>query len=100
MIKYLRESSQNGKELLFIAEEINPVYKKMLGIVVGHYDKKTSYKYDESDETALIGVELDPSQRDNEKSKEKEAKKFMDWFNVAINEVVIDDYKRGLRKKL
>lgn len=100
MIKYLRESSQNGKEMLFLAEGINPVYKKMLGIVVGHYDKKTSYKYDESDETALIAVELGPSEINNEEYREKEAKKFMDWFNVAINEVVIDNYKHELRKKL
>lgn len=100
MIKYLRESSQNGKELLFIAEGINPVYKKMLGIVVGHYDREISYEYNESDETALISVKLDSSEIDNEKSKEQQAKKFMDWFDVAINEVVIDNYKHELRKKL
>lgn len=100
MIKYLRESSQNEKELQFVAEDINHVYKKMLGIVVGHYDRKTSYKYNESDETALIGVELEPSEVGNEESMEKEAKRFIEWFNVAINEVVIDNYKGELRKKL
>ena len=100
MIKYLRESSQNEKELQFVAEDINPVYKKMLGIVVEHYDRKTSYKYNESDETALIGVELEPSEVGNRESMEKEAKKFIEWFNVAINEVVIDNYKGELRKKL
>ncbi len=99
MIKYLKESSQNGKELQFVAHDINPVYKKMLGIVVGHYDRKTSYKYNESDETALIGVELKPSEVGKEEYMEKEAKKFIEWFNVAINEVVIDDYKHELRKK-
>jgi hypothetical protein len=99
MIKYLKESSQNKRELQFMAEEINPVYRKMLGIVVGQYDRKTSYKYNESNETALIGVELEHSEVGNEKSMEEEAKKFMDWFNVAINEVVIDDYKHELRKK-
>lgn len=100
MIRYLKKSSQNKKELLFIADGINKVYEKMLGIVVGHYDRKISYKYDESDETALITVELEPSEVGNEESMEKEAQKFMDWFNVAINEVVIDDYKHELRKKL
>lgn len=99
MIKYLKESGQNKRELKFIAEEINPVYRKMLGIVVGHYDKKTSYMYNESDESALIDVELNPSKVNDEEYREKEAKKFMDWFNVAINEVVIDDYKHELRKK-
>ncbi|MDI6723836.1 MAG: hypothetical protein QMD61_04255 [Methanobacterium sp.] len=99
MIRYLKESSQNKKELLFIADEINKVYEKMLGIVVGHYDRKTSYKYNESDETALIGVELEPSEVGNEDSMEKEARRFIEWFNVAINEVVIDDYKHELRKK-
>lgn len=99
MIRYLKESSQNKKELLFMADEINKVYEKMLGIVVGHYDRKTYYKYNESDETALIGVELEPSEVGNEDSMEKEARRFIEWFNVAINEVVIDDYKHELRKK-
>lgn len=98
MIRYLKESSQN-KELQFIDEGINPVYKKMLGIVVNHYDKKTKYQYNESDETALISVKLDSSESDNEELKEKEAQKFIDWYQVAINEVVIDDYKNELRKK-
>jgi hypothetical protein len=99
MIRYLKEPGQDKKELLFIADEINRVYEKMLGIVVGHYDRKTSYKYNESDETALIGVELKPSEIGNEESKKKEATRFIEWFNVAINEVVIDDYKHELRKK-
>jgi ribosomal protein S20 len=99
MIRYLKESSQNG-ELQFIDEGINPVYKKMLGVVVSHYDRKISYKYNESDETALISVELKPSEIDKEEIKEKEAKKFIDWYKVAINEVVIDDYKKELRKKM
>jgi len=30
---------------------------------------------------------------------ENEARRFIEWFNVAINEVVIDDYKHELRKK-
>ncbi|MGF7117338.1 hypothetical protein [Methanobacterium oryzae] len=95
MIEYLNESSQNKRELQFVAKDINPVYKRMLEIVVGHYDRKISYKYDE---TALLGVELEPSEVGNKKSMEKEAKRFIDWFNVAINEVVIDDYKGELRK--
>lgn len=99
MIRYLKESSQND-ELQFIDEGINPVYKKMLEVVVNHYDRKISYKYNESDETALINVELKPSEIDKEEIKEKEAKKFIDWYNVAINEVVIDDYKKELRKKM
>ncbi len=99
MIRYLKESSQNG-ELQFIDEGINPVYKKMLGVVVSHYNRKTSYKYNESDETALISVELKPSEISKEEIKEKEVKKFIDWYNVAINEVVIDDYKKELRKKM
>lgn len=98
MIEYLKEASQNKRELQFVAKDINPVYKEMLGIVVGHYDRKILYEYNESDETALIGVELEPSEVGNEKSMEKEAKRFIDWFNVAINEVVIDDYKGELRK--
>lgn len=99
MIRYLKESSQNG-ELQFIDEGINPVYKKMLGIVVSHYDRKTKYKYNESDETVSISVELKPEERNNEELKEKEAHKFIDWYNVAINEVVIDDYKKKLKKKM
>ena len=99
MIEYLKEASQNKRELQFVAKDINQVYRKMLGIVVGQYDRKTSYKYNESDETALIGVELEHSKANDNEYREKEAKKFMDWFNVAINEVVIDDYKHELRKK-
>ncbi|MGZ7043131.1 MAG: hypothetical protein ACXVH2_04720 [Methanobacterium sp.] len=97
MIKYLKESSQNG-ELQFIDDGINPVYEKMLGIVVNQYDRKTKYRYNESDETALIAVELNPSKIENEEFNEKEAHRFIDWYNVAINEVVIDDYKKKLKK--
>lgn len=97
MIRYLKESSKN-EELQFIDDGINPVYEKMLGIVVSHYDKKTRYRYSKSDETAQIAVKLDPSETVNDKLKEKEARRFIDWYKVAINEVVVDDYKKELKK--
>jgi hypothetical protein len=97
MIRYLKESSKNG-ELRFIDDGINQVYKKMLGIVVDQYDRETKYKYNESDETALIFVELSPSKVHNEELKEKEVKRFIHWYEVARNEVVIDEYKKELKK--
>lgn len=102
MIRYLKESSQN--ELQFIDKGINPVYKKMLEIIVGQYDRKIKhnrkikYNYNESDRTALISVELKPSEIDNEELKEKEAQRFIEWYKVAISEVVIDNYREKLIK--
>lgn len=95
MIRYLKESSENEK-LRFIDDEINPVYEKMLCIVVNQYDRKTEYKYDSSKETASINVIVESPA--DEKIREKEAKRFIDWYSVAINEVVIDDYKGELKK--
>lgn len=102
MIRYLKESSQN--ELQFIDKGINPVYKKMLEIIVGQYDRKIKYnrkikyKYNESDKSALISVELKPSEIDNEELKEKEAQRFIEWYKVAISEVVINSYREKLIK--
>lgn len=100
LTKYLKDESRNKNELLFKSGKFNEIYKKKLGITLEHYDKKASYDYNKADETILIHVEIDPSEAGNEEYKQKEAERFMDWFDVATHEIVIDDYQENLRKRL
>ena len=72
----------------------------MLGVILEQYDKKTSYEYNDADETVLIRVEVDSSKASDEEYKEKEANRFKDWWDVATHEIVIDDYQENLRKRL
>ncbi|MGB9977965.1 hypothetical protein [Methanobacterium sp.] len=100
LTKYLKDKSQNNNELLFKSGKFNEVYKKMLGVILEQYDKKTSYEYNDADETVLIRVEVDSSKASDEEYKEEEANRFIDWWDVATHEIVIDDYQENLRKRL